>query len=512
MAIVQPIEPTSDGRRRLSLRSPIGRAPIDEITVMNAGEVQEAIARAREAQRLWGARSPEERARIVGRALDVLLRRQEDVIATVRRETGKTRVDALAIEIISSCDFINYWTGRAPKDLADEKRKMHGYLKPLRKLVIQYQPLGVVGVITPWNGPFVLSMNACVQALLAGNAVLLKPSEVTPRSGGLAGEILIEAGVPEGVIQVLHGDGETGAALVSGGVDKIAFTGSVATGRKIAVACAEQLIPYTLELGGKDPMIVCEDANLERAAAGAVYLSMFNTGQVCLAVERVYAVESIADALIEKIREKVEALRYGPGDDTDLGAIFWDRQLEIIDRQVQDAREKGAKVLTGGKPALTDEGLFYPPTLLTDVTHDMDVMREETFGPVLAVMRVKDEDEAIRLANDSKYGLSASVFTTDDDKALRIARQLVSGTVMQNDAATIYGVPEAPFGGRKHSGVGQVNGQQGVRSYAYAHPVVLDRWKLDREDIWFPLTERTTKTLEKTIEIAFSRPLRRLMR
>lgn len=509
MAIVEA--QVISGVRRLSLKNPLSGAALGSIDVTPAAEVRAAVGRARAAQPAWAALGVRGRKQIVQRALDVLLQRQDAIIDTVRAETGKTRVDALSIEIISSCDFINYWCGRAEADLADEKPTLHGYLRPLKKLIVSYEPLGVVGVITPWNGPFVLSCDPLVQALLAGNAVLLKPSEVTPRSGEWAARILWESGVPKDVLQVLHGDGETGAALVQAGVDKIAFTGSVRTGKTIAVACAEQLLPVTLELGGKDPMIVCADANLERAASGAVFLGMFNSGQVCLGVERIYVVERVAEEFLRLLEEKVRAVRVGGGDDKEVGSIFWDRQLTIIERHVDEAVEAGATAVVGGRR--TGEGLCYAPTLLTGVTREMAVMREETFGPVICVMVVPDEDAAIAAANDSAYGLSASIFSTDDQKVIRMARRLRAGSVMQNDAATIYGMPEAPFGGLKQSGLGQVHGgSRALRGYCHAKPIALDRWKLDREDIWFPLSDRTVVTLEKTIEYAFGKLLRRVMK
>jgi acyl-CoA reductase-like NAD-dependent aldehyde dehydrogenase len=511
MAIVQTLTPTDDGHRRLGLASPATREPVGEIVVTTPDEVTAAIARARAAQPGWAARPVKERAAILRRAVDVVISHQEEIVKTVQDETGKPRVEALAVEILPTCDFVNYWCRRAAKDLADERVGLHGYLKPFKKLILHYQPLGVVGVITPWNGPFVLSMNPVVQALLAGNAVLLKPSEVTPHSGGWAAKVLHEAGVPEDVLQLLHGDGETGAALVNGDIDKISFTGSVATGKKIAAACAERLIPCTLELGGKDAMIVCADADLERAAGGAVNLSMFNAGQVCIGVERIYVVESIADPFIKLVQEKAAAVSYGPEAGRDVGPLFWDRQLDIVSRHVEDAKAKGATILVGGEPD-TDQGIFYKPTVVVDVTHDMDLMTEETFGPVVAIMRVQDEDEAVRLANDSRYGLSGSVFTKDKAKAVRIGKQLRTGSVCQNDASVIYGVPEGPFGGRKDSGLGQVNGRFGIRGFAYPQPILLDRWGMKKESIWYPYTDKTVKTLESTIKFAFgNRFMRRLM-
>ncbi|GAA5064815.1 aldehyde dehydrogenase family protein [Nocardia callitridis] len=511
MAIVQALPPTADGRRRLGLSSPAHGGAVGEIAVSTPQDVTAAVAAARAAQREWATRSPRERAAILRGAIEILIARQDEVVETIRAETGKPRIEALTIEVLPSCDFLNYWSARAPKDLADKKERLHGYLRPMKKLLMHYRPLGVVGVITPWNAPFVLSMNPVVQALLAGNAVLLKPSEVTPHAGAWVVRILHEAGVPEEVLQLVHGDGETGAALVAADVDKISFTGSVATGKKIAQACARRLIPCTLELGGKDAMIVCADADVERAAEGAVYLSMFNSGQVCLSVERIYVVDSVADEFIRLVQEKARSLTYG-AEGKDVGPLFWDRQLDIVTRQVEDAKSRGATLLVGGGSE-TASGLFFAPTVAVDVTHDMELMREETFGPVAAIARVADEEEAIRLANDSPYGLGGSVFTKDKAKAVRIAKRLDTGSVVHNDAAVIYGVPEAPFGGRKLSGLGQVNGRDALRGFTHAQPILLDRWQLSTERNWYPYTEKSVRTIEATLKYGFGTALaRRLMR
>ncbi|WP_063056664.1 aldehyde dehydrogenase family protein [Nocardia salmonicida] len=511
MAIVQALPQASDGRRRLGLSSPVHGGAVGDIVVSTAEEVGQAVARARVAQVAWAARPVRERAAIIRAAVEVLIARQDEVVDTLRAESGKPRVEALAIEILASCDFLNYWSRRAKRDLADHRERLHGYIRPFKKLTVHYRPLGVIGVITPWNAPFVLSMNPVAQALLAGNAVLLKPSEVTPHSGGWVAKILHEAGVPADVLQLIHGDGETGAALVDAGVDKISFTGSVATGRKVAEACARQLIPCTLELGGKDAMIVCDDADIERAAEGAVYLSMFNSGQVCLSVERIYVVDSVADEFIRLVQQKAKSLTYGAGDGTDMGPMCWDRQVAIVTRHLEDAKRRGAVLLVGGE-ADTAGGLFFEPTVAVEVTHDMELMREETFGPVAAIMRVADEEEAIRLANDCQYGLSGSVFTKDTAKALRIAKRLDTGSVVHNDAAVIYGVPEAPFGGRKRSGLGQTNGRHGLRGFTHAQPILLDRWQLKRERIWYPYTEESVAMIAGTLKYGFGSAIaRRLM-
>ena len=512
MAIVEPLSPTPDGHRRLGLRSTSNNEPIHEITVSTKEDVDAALARAKAAQREWAKIPVAERARIVRGAVDRLVEHRAEVVDMLRDDCGKTKAEALMMEVIAACDAINHWCACAERDLSDEVRKTHGFIRPLKKLLIHYRPLGVVGVITPWNGPFALAVNPTVQALVAGNAVLLKPSEVAPRSGDWTTRIFHEAGVPEDVVQVLHGDGETGAALVRAGVQKISFTGSVATGKKIAAACAEQLIPCTLELGGKDAMIVCADADLERAANGAVFNSMFNTGHVCMGVERIYVVESVADEFERLVEEKAREVRYAGADSdevSEIGAMFWDRQLPIIESHVEDARKKGADVVLGGE-ADKNGGLFYKPTFIRNVDHTMDIMRRETFGPIVSIMRVKDEDEAIRMANDSDYGLSGSVWTQDDKKGIEIAKQLETGSVHINDASMSYGVLEAPFGGMKESGLGQVNGKGALRSYTFQQPIIIDRWTRKTEQHWYPHTEKTAEEFDQMVKFVFGGWMKKL--
>ena len=398
MAIVESIE-SPGGARRLRVSSPVTGEEIGVVPVTAAAEVRAAVARARAAQPAWAAAGFDERAKVMRRALKILLRRQEELIDVLVRETGRSRVETIILEIFPACDTLSYHAKHAKRILADHRAPLH--LLRTKKLVVTYRPLGVVGIITPWNGPFILSLNPSVQALMAGNAVVLKPSEVTPFAGRLVAELFREAGLPEGVLTLVEGDGETGAALVDAGVDKISFTGSVRTGRKVGEACGRNLIPCTLELGGKDPMIVCADADIERAAGGALFGAFFNAGQYCCATERVYVVESVADALTARIVEKTRALRQGKEGEFDVGPMIWPRQIEVIERHMADARAKGAKVLTGGRRNTALGDLFYEPTVLTDVTHDMLIMQEETFGPILPIVRVRDEEEAIRLANDS---------------------------------------------------------------------------------------------------------------
>jgi acyl-CoA reductase-like NAD-dependent aldehyde dehydrogenase len=509
MAVVEPIDPSPEGRRRLRLSNPATLEALGEIEVSNAADVRSAVERARKAQPEWAALRFGERARFLEGALRRLVADQDRYGLVIERETGKPPSEVLGAELIPACDALRFYGRRAKHFLADRRIPLH--LLKTKKLQISYRPLGVVGIITPWNFPFVLALNPCVQALMAGNAVLLKPSEVAPFSGQLVAELFDAAGLPEGVLQCLSGDGETGAVLVEAGVDKISFTGSVATGRQVAEACARQLIPCTLELGGKDPMVVCADADLERAANGAVYGAFANAGQVCVSTERVYVVDSVAEAFTRKVLEKTAELRQGPDGEADVGPIIAASQLDVIDRHVADAVAKGARVLAGGRRNPDADGLYYEPTVLCDATHDMAVMREETFGPVLPIMRVRDEDEALAYANDSRFGLNANVWTRDKRRGTRLAKAIHSGSVVVNDCMITYGLPESPFGGRKDSGIGQVNGEIGLRSYCYAQSIVVDRLGSKSESTWFPYSARKARRLKRLMRLLWGSPLGRLL-
>jgi acyl-CoA reductase-like NAD-dependent aldehyde dehydrogenase len=503
MAIVTPVEAPQGSRRRLLLSSPATREPLHEIAVANADDVRAALERARKAQPAWDSLGVERRVRTLRRALDFLVAKQDEFIDTIVRESGKPRTEVLMMDVFAGCDALNYVAKRAPRLLRSEKRRLHGMLRLTKQLRIVYRPLGVIGVITPWNGPFILSLNPTIHALAAGNCVLLKPSEVTPLSGKLVGDLFEAVGLPEGVLQVLQGDAETGAALVESGVDKISFTGSVGTGRKVAEACARRLVPCTLELGGKDPMIVCEDADLDSAAGGAVAGAFLNTGQYCCGTERVYVVEAVADEFVRKVVERAGALRQGAEGEFDVGPLFWPRQLEIVEEHVADAHSKGARALVGGRRNPNLAGLFFEPTVLVDVTHEMKIMQDETFGPVLPIMRVRDEDEAIRLANDSRYGLAANVWTRSRRHGVELARRIQSGSVCVNDMALTYGAPEAPFGGLKESGVGHVHGDATVRGYCHELPILIDRFGGRQARSAYPYTFRRDAGLQRLIRLLF---------
>jgi acyl-CoA reductase-like NAD-dependent aldehyde dehydrogenase len=508
MAIVERIDaPAPNARRRLRLSSPATGALLGEVEVATASDVNAAVERARKAQPGWAALSFKERGRFLERAARALAARQHEFVAAIVAETGKPEMEALATEIVTACDALSFYAKRSARILADHTVPLH--LMKTKKLKISYRPLGVVGIITPWNFPFILSLNPTAQALMAGNAVVLKPSEVTPLSGRLVEELFSAVGLPEGVFNLVLGDGETGAAMLEADVDKISFTGSVATGRKVAEACGRRLIPCTLELGGKDPMIVCADADLERAARGAVYGAFSNSGQVCTSTERVYVVDEVADAFTRRVVEETARLRQGSSGEFDVGAIIESRQIGIIEDHVRDAVARGARVLAGGRRNPVEKGLFFEPTVLVDVDHDMKVMRDETFGPVLPIMRVRDEDEALELANDSRYGLNANVWTKNKRKGTRLAKAIDSGMVVVNDCMLTYGVTESPFGGAKESGIGRVNGELGLRGYCRVQSILLDRFGGKTEPLWYPYSGRKLRFLTRALRAIWGTSLGR---
>ncbi|OLE09128.1 MAG: succinate-semialdehyde dehydrogenase [Cyanobacteria bacterium 13_1_40CM_2_61_4] len=365
---------------------------------------------------------------------------------------------------------------------------------------MSYVPYGVVGIIGPWNFPFNLTIGEAIPALMAGNAVVLKPSEVTPGSAVLGAELARAAGLPPDVLQVVTGYGDTGQHLIEL-ADMICFTGSVATGRKVAERCGQLLKPVTLELGGKDPMIVLRDADLERASSACVYGGLVNAGQVCISVERVYVEGPVYDAFVQKVVAKVRQVRQGPPDAgvVEVGSMTFPPQIDKVERHVQDAVARGAQVLTGGRRRTDLPGLYFEPTVLVDVDHDMEVMRDETFGPVIPIMKVRDEEEAIRLANESRYGLDASVWTRDLARGARVARRVQSGAVCVNDVLVNYAVTEVPMGGWKESGIGYRHGPGGIRKFCAQQSVVIDRFGTKSEINWWPMTPRKAKLFRRAL-------------
>ena len=503
MAIVKPLKTGPDGRRQLQLLSPATLEPIGTIACMTTEDVRDLVAKARKAQPGWAALTFEQRGEYMLKALEILLARQDDFISVIEREGPKPRLDIVQMDIFPVCDALGFYAKSAATVLQTQKVELHGILAMTKDLYIMHKPLGVVAVISPWNGPFVLAIVPAIQALMAGNTVVIKPSSVTPMSGKLVEDLFKMAGVPEGVVSVVIGDSQSGQALLEADVDKVTFTGSVAVGRHVAKTCAERLIPCTLELGGKDAMIICADANLDNAAGGAVAGCFINTGQYCCGTERVYVIESVADELIKKVVERTSRLRQATEGDFDVGTLFTPEQLDTVEQHVADAVAKGAKVLIGGRRNPTLKGLYYEPTVLVNVNHDMLVMTEETFGPVMPIMPVKDEDEAIRLANDSVYGLSSSVWTENIDKGLDLARRVSSGSCNINDMAVTFGVCEAPFGGVRQSGIGRSNGEYGLKGYCNVQPVIVDKMSGAVTAEMYPTSVGKARELQETCRIIF---------
>lgn len=468
----------------------VGRAPI-----ATAEEVAEAVKSAKRAQVSWSARSVLERAAVIMRARRIVLDELEEIATLVSRETGKPVVEAISMELVPTLDLMQYFARRTRHLLRPQKINIGQYGLMGRTSRIVYQPLGVVGIISPWNFPWAIPLGEVVMALVVGNAVVLKPSELTPLTGLKIGEVFKRAGLAEGLLQIVSGDGMTGAALVGAGVDKIMFTGSVATGKRVAESAARTLTPVVLELGGKDPMIVLEDADVETAAAAAVWGAFCNSGQACASVERCYVHESIAARFIESLVERTRALRQnvGTSEEVDVGAMSSERQLAVVAEQVGDALNKGARALTGGGRAAALAGLFYEPTVLADVDHTMTVMREETFGPVLPVMTFQTDDEAVRLANDTVFGLTASVWTKNVRRGRRLAERIAAGTVMVNEVLYTHGIAQTPWGGMKQSGLGRTHGRLGLLELVAPQHVHVNRVGRLRDLWWFGYTPQAAR-------------------
>jgi acyl-CoA reductase-like NAD-dependent aldehyde dehydrogenase len=490
----------------IPVENPATGATIAEVPATGPEEVAALVARARSAQPGWEALGYEGRGRILKRAQKWLIEHADEVADTIVAETGKTREDAMLVEVAYGANALGFWPKKAPKWLADEKVRTFNPFVLGRRMVVRYRPLGVVGVIGPWNYPLVNSVGDAIPALAAGNAVIVKPSEVTPLTSLLFERGLHESGLPEGVFQVAVGTGETGAALIDH-VDMVMFTGSTRTGRKVMERAARTLTPVSLELGGKDPMIVLADADLERAANAAVYYSMQNGGQTCISIERVYVEAPVYDEFVAKVTEKTAQLRQGPPDGAgsiDVGAMTFPPQLDIVEQHVQQARDAGARVTTGGH-ARAGTGRFYEPTVLADVDHSMTAMTEETFGPTLPVMKVADAEEAIRQANDSPYGLGAAVFTKDLAKGERVARRIDAGAVCVNDAALNYLALELPMGGWKESGLGVRHGPAGLRKYTHQQALMVTRFAPKREIHYFPYNAKVTGLITRGIKLFWGR-------
>jgi acyl-CoA reductase-like NAD-dependent aldehyde dehydrogenase len=468
----------------LSTKSPVDSSPLAEVVATAPAEVPAIVARARAAQAAWASTAVRERARLLYSIKDRILDRAEAVAKAIHVETGKPEIEALLSEVLPTADLVDYWTDSIEEllDTTDIELDMFSY--PGKRGAIYREPRGVVALITPWNYPVAVPLRTLVPALLAGNSVVWKPSEVTQRAAKLVAD-LFEGLLPPGVLELAQGAGDVGAALAATEVDVVVFTGSVATGKKVAHACAERVSPCALELGGKDAAIVLADADLGRAACGVVWGALTNAGQCCAAIERVYVESKVAKSFIEAVVAEVKALR----PNVDVGPLTTLAQKETAMAHVASAKASGAKVLVEGEPT----GLALPPSVLEVDSDDSALMRDETFGPIIPIAIVADAEEAIRRANASRFGLTASLWTTSYRKAQAMARRLRVGVVTINNHAFTGALPAAPWSGQGESGYGITNSALALGSLTRPRFVLTDRSRRKRELWWYPYTPALTK-------------------
>ncbi len=508
MSTVQPL-PTAQ-QRSIDCFNPATGAKLGMVPAASPSEVQAVIERARNAQKAWSQSSFRQRKAVLGHMLDHILEHADEICAAVVEDSGKTWENAMLGEIMTVCNKIRWLMKYGEKHLRTEKVPT-GILMH-KKGRIEYRPLGVVACIVPWNYPFQNIFGSLVAPLFAGNAVLIKASEQVAWSTRRFQQILDEALGKEGfspdTVQIINGYGETGAALVRGGVQKILFIGSVGNGRRIVEGSAEHLTPTVMELGGKDPLIVCDDANLEQALHSALGGCFINLGQNCIASERIIVQAPVYDRFVTEITRMASAMRQGipdaPGT-LDTGAITSPLQIKVIDELVSDALANGARAVVGGQLPDQARGNYYPPTVLVDVTPDMRIANEEVFGPVMLIFKVKDDAEAITLANSTDFGLHSSIFSQNRQRAEQIAAQLECGASVINDFGMCYLNQDLPFGGVKYSGFGRMNGRDGLRAYTNAKAVLTDRFWFQVPPKLYPVKPGDYEKARSSIRLLFAR-------
>lgn len=483
------------------------------VAAQSPDDVRKAVEKARIAQNQWKHSSFKQRRAVLTHIMDHILEHTDELCEEIVNDVGKTYENALLGEVMPTCNKIKWLVKNGEKYLKPEKvgsgMLMH------KKGRIEYVPLGVVACIIPWNYPLQNIVSSLVAPLMAGNAVVLKASEAvawsTQRIQRITDEALEKEGFSTDTVQVLNGFADTGAALVRARVDSILFIGSVNNGRRIIEGSAEHITPVVMELGGKDPMIICDDAHIEKAVHSAIGGTFINLGQNCVASERLIVFEEVYDEFVTEISKIAGQLRQGVpqrGGNVDVGAIATPQQVKIIDTLVKDALSKGAKAIVGGEIRKIENGNYYPPTILTDLTDEMDIISSEVFGPVMLIMKVKGEAEAIELANSTDFGLQSSVITHDRKRGERIASQLDAGAACINDFGLCYINQNLPFGGVKYSGYGRMNGRDGLRAYTNHKAVLTDRFPIEIPPKLFPVARNDYETAKSTVQMLFSSSLK----
>jgi acyl-CoA reductase-like NAD-dependent aldehyde dehydrogenase len=495
--------------RKIASVNPATGAVLRELACANDADVLAAVARARAAQTAWGALGLRRRIAVLREFQAKLHAKKSEIAEAITREAGKPVAEALVTEVLVVLDAARFLIDNAWALLRDEPLPHGNLATKLKRGYLVREPQGVIGIISPWNYPFSIPATETLAALVAGNAVVLKPSELTPIVALELASLLHDAGVPGDVFQVVIGDGAAGAALLESPIDKLVFTGSVATGKRIAAGAAARLLPVVLELGGKDPMVVLDDADIDVASSAAVWGAFMNAGQACLSIERCYVQRGLYEKFAVACAEKANKLRVGHGEDrdTEVGPLIRERQLQLVESHVEDAKARGARILAGGARVTRLGPNFYAPTVLADVTHEMRIMREETFGPVQPIMAFGDDEEAVHLANDSEYGLAASIWTRDAKRGEQLARRIHAGTVMVNDVISCFGISEAPHGGVKASGVGRAHGRFGLEEMVRVKYVDVDRMPGMKKVWWYGYGEVFRQGMEGFLDLQFARGL-----